>query len=144
MNCAICSRYLAAKHDVKHAGIRIPYCSGCRPQDKKCAFLKKRCSLLLNGKVTSCHECREFPCEKLLHIDKRYQTFFHMSMIDNLKYIKENGVKRFLNNEKAKWRCPECGDIICCHNGICFNCGTGKLKNKNKLFRWEDERQTEH
>jgi hypothetical protein len=144
MNCAICSRYLATKHDSKHAGIRIPHCSGCRPRDKRCAFLKKRCSLLLNREVSYCYECREFPCEKLLNIDKRYQTFFHMSMIDNLNYIKVNGINQFLDKEKTKWRCPECGDIICCHNGICFNCGTGKLKSKNKLFRWEDERQTEH
>ena len=139
MNCAICSRYLAFKHDVKHAGIRIPYCAGCRQRDKKCAFLKEHCQLLLNGQVRYCYECQDFPCEKLLHIDKRYQTFFRMSVIDNLEYIKANGVKQFLGKEKTKWRCPECGDIICCHNGICFNCSVSELKNKNMMYRWEND-----
>jgi hypothetical protein len=30
-------------------------------------------------------------------------------------------------------------DAIFCHNGICFNCGLDKLKNKEKLYRWEDD-----
>jgi ABC-type ATPase with predicted acetyltransferase domain len=62
-----------------------------------------------------------------------------MSTIDNLEYIKVYGVKQFIGKEKAKWQCPECGDIICCHNGICFNCGTSKLKSKKKRYRWEDD-----
>ena len=139
MNCAICSSYLAFRHDVKQAGIRIHYCVGCRPRNKKCAYLKKRCSLLLNGQVRYCYECQNFPCEKLLHLDKRYRTLFRMSMIENLEYIKANGVRQFLGKEKAKWQCPSCGDIICCHNGICFKCGTSKLKNKKTIYRWEDD-----
>ena len=139
MNCAICGSYLAFKHDVKRAGIRMPYCSGCRPRDKKCAYLKKRCSFILNGQIRYCYECRDFPCEKLLHLDKRYRTFFRMSMIDNLEYIKTNGIQQFLDKEKAKWQCPDCRDVICCHNGICFNCGTSKLKIKNNIYRWEDD-----
>ncbi|MFC1995459.1 DUF3795 domain-containing protein [Chloroflexota bacterium] len=41
MNCGICSGYLASKYDIKSKGIKMPYCIGCRPRDKKCAFLKK-------------------------------------------------------------------------------------------------------
>ncbi len=91
MNCAICSGYLAYTHKVKSRGIRMPYCAGCRPRDKKCAFLKKKCQLLLNGQIKYCYECQDFPCERLRHIDQRYQTFYRMSLIENLKYIKENG-----------------------------------------------------
>jgi hypothetical protein len=138
MDCSVCSGYLALKHDVRAKGVRIPYCRGCRPRDKKCAFLKKRCKLLLNNKVEFCYECEEFPCENLKHIDKRYQTFFRMSLIDNLKFIKEQGLAEFLESQKKKWQCPDCGDVICCHNGICFSCGLEKLKNKKKLYRWED------
>ena len=138
MNCAICSGYLALRHNVKNKGIRMPYCEGCRPRDKKCAFLKKRCELLLNNKVEFCYECKDFPCERLKRIDKRYQTFFRMSIIDNLKFIKKNGMQKFLKAQKRKWQCPKCGDVICCHNGICFNCSLDKLKNKKKLYRWED------
>ena len=139
MNCGICSGYLALKYDVKSKGIRMPYCAGCRPRDKKCAFLKKGCDLLLNGQVQYCYECQEFPCERLSHIDKRYRDRYRMSMIENLEYIRENGSIRFLEKEEEKWKCPECGEVICCHNGVCFNCGLDKLKDRKKLYRWQDD-----
>lgn len=139
MNCGICSGYLAFKHDVKSKGIRMPYCTGCRPRDKKCAFLKKRCSLLLEGRVQYCYQCPDFPCQGLQKIDKRYRSQFRMSMIENLECIKKNGVRQFLAAQEEKWKCPECGGLICCHNGICFNCGIDLLKKKKTLYRWEDD-----
>ena len=139
MNCGICSGYLAFKYDVKSKGIRMPYCIGCRPRDKQCAFLKKRCNLLLEGKVQYCYECEDFPCTRLQHLDQRYSSNFRMSMLENLEYIRENGIEQFLLKEEEKWKCPECGAVICCHNGICFNCGLDKLKNKKKRYRWEDD-----
>jgi hypothetical protein len=139
MNCGICSGYLAARYDVKSKGIKMPYCTGCRPRNKQCAFLKKRCSLLLEGKVQYCYECDDFPCPDLIKLDTRYRTTFRMSMVENLEYIRDNGITQFLEREDEKWRCPECGAVICCHNGICFNCGLSKLKNKKKLYRWEDD-----
>lgn len=138
MNCAVCSGYLALKHDVKSKGVKMPYCKGCRPRDKKCAFLKKRCELLLNNKVQFCIECTDFPCQNLKHIDERYRTFFQMSMIDNLQSIKKNGIAVFLKIQNKKWRCLNCNGIVCCHNGICFNCNLDKLKNKKKKYLWTD------
>jgi len=139
MNCAICSGYLALTHKVKSKGIRMPYCIGCRPRDKKCAFLKKRCQLLQKGQIQYCYECPDFPCETLRKLDKRYRTHFRMSLIENLEYIKENGIKQLLEWEEERWQCPECGGVICCHNGICFNCGLNRLKSKKKKYRWEDD-----
>ena len=136
MNCAICSGYLALNHDVKSEGIRMPYCKGCRPRGKICAFLKKRCELLLNNKVRFCYECENFPCEALLRLDKRYRTYFRMSMIKNLKTIEKKGISEFLKKEEEKWKCPECSEVICCHNGICFSCSLDKLKEKKKSYRW--------
>ncbi len=138
MNCGLCSGYLAFKYDVKGKGIRMPYCTGCRPRDKKCAFLKKKCKLLLENKVNYCYECHDFPCSILDHLDKSYQTNFRMSMIENLNYIKKYGINQFLDREYEKWKCIECGKVICCHNGICFNCGIDKLKGKKNKYRWED------
>jgi len=139
MNCGVCSGYLAFKNDIKSQGIRMPYCAGCRPRDKNCAFLKKRCNLLMSGQVKYCYECNEFPCHTLENIDKRYKERYRMSMIDNLKYIKEHGMSMFLKKEEKKWQCPDCGGTICCHNGICFSCGLEKLKNKKKIYRRTDD-----
>jgi hypothetical protein len=139
MNCVICSGYLASKYDVKAKGIKMPYCIGCRPRDKKCAFLKKRCTFLLKGKLQYCYECDDFPCSNLRRLDKRYRSNFRMSMIENSKFIKENGMTLFLQQEADKWKCPECGAEICCHNGICFNCSLYRLAKKKNKYRWEDD-----
>lgn len=60
-------------------------------------------------------------------------------MIENLELIKKSGIENFLKNENKKWECPECGGTISCHNGICFECGMEKLKNKKNLYKWGDE-----
>jgi hypothetical protein len=61
-----------------------------------------------------------------------------MRLIDNLEHIKKNAMPAFLEAQQRKWQCPRCGEAICCHNGICFNCGPEKLRSKKKKYRWED------
>jgi hypothetical protein len=139
MNCAICSGYLALKHDLKAKGIRMVQCVGCRPRNKMCAFLKKRCSKLLNGEATFCYECESFPCSRLRTIDKRYRSRYRMSMTDNLQFIREHGIEQFLKEQEKSWKCKRCGEMICCHNGLCFNCDLEKLKNKKQKYRWNEK-----
>jgi len=138
MNCGICSNYLAMKNDVRSKGEKLPYCKGCRPRDKQCSFIKKKCETLRNHKVHFCYECNSFPCDNLFDLQKGYVTFYRVSMVENLDFIKEHGIDRFLESQKIKWRCPDCGEVICCHNGICYSCGLEKLKLKKNKYRWEE------
>ncbi len=139
MNCNVCSGYLALKCDLKSNGVRMSYCTGCRPRDKKCSFLKKTCNNLMNHTVQFCYECKEFPCEKLKQIDRRYKENFRMSLLKNLIDIKVNGMEKFLRTQEEIWQCQNCGGVICCHNGLCFQCDSESLKNKKKLYRWKDD-----
>ena len=139
MNCGICSRYLALRNDIRSKGIRMAYCSGCRPRNRLCAFVKRGCSLLLNGQAQYCYECKDFPCPNLLKLDKKYKTFFRMSMIENLEYIRDNGTDQFLAKEVEKCKCPNCGGVICCHNGLCFDCSLDRLRQKKQKYRWEEK-----
>ncbi len=142
MNCAICSRYLSSKNKIDYKEVKIPYCSGCRVKNK-CAFQKK-CNLLNENKINFCFECNDFPCERLQKLDDRYRANYKMSMINNLKFIKQNGISKFLKIEKEKWQCSSCKGLTCCHNGLCFKCDLAKLKNKKqaKLYRWERASET--
>jgi len=45
-----------------------------------------------------------------------------MSMIKNLKSIKENGMNKFLKEQEEKYRCLECNGGICVHTDICYKC----------------------
>jgi hypothetical protein len=137
MNCAICASYLAQRNDIKNKGVRMPYCLGCRPRNKNCAFLKKRCAKLAKEEVNFCFECASFPCENLITIDRRYRTRYKMSMIENLIFIKKNGMEKFLEGQEKTWKCQTCGGLLSCHNGLCFSCDLEKLRNKKQRYRWE-------
>jgi len=139
MNCAICSAYLALKHDLTAEGLRMIQCTGCRPRNKKCAFLKKQCPKLSGAEINFCYECKSFPCKRLRTIDERYRSRYRMSMIDNLKFIKEHGIENFLKEQEKSWKCKSCGEMICCHNGLCFNCDLEKLRNKKQKYRWDEK-----
>lgn len=138
MNCAICANYLAQKNDVKNKGVRMPYCVGCRPRKKNCAFLKKRCVKLSSGEVTFCFECDNFPCNDLVTIDRRYRVRYRMSMIENLNFIKENGIEKFIEEQQETWKCQNCGELLSCHNGLCFSCDLEKLREKKQKYRWDE------
>ena len=75
------------------------------------------------SKAKFCFECEVFPCDRLNHLDKRYRTKYNMSMIENLANIKKAGIGKFLESEKTRWTCKNCGGVICVHKKYCYNCG---------------------
>ena len=56
MFCGFCGSFLAKKYNVPRRRGIISYCEGCRPRDKQCSFLKKKCDLMLNKEVDFCNE----------------------------------------------------------------------------------------
>ncbi len=141
MNCGLCSGFLTLKHGLKKKGVMKTECPGCRPRGKHCAFMKKACKFLGEGVYKYCYECADYPCERLKRLDKRYRSHYHMSMIENLDYIKANGINKFLAWQTEKWQCPECKATICCHNGICYNCGSEKLFTLKRRYRWAEDQE---
>ena len=136
MNCGICTGYLCLKYDLKGQGIKERYCGGCRYKNGKLCAFAKRCDLLKNRQISYCFECDKFPCDNLKPLDKRYVKHNHMSMIENLNYVKEHSMVKFLAREEEKWECPECGGVISCHNGICHSCGVEKLRTLQEVRDW--------
>ena len=134
MNCGVCISYLAMTNDLKKQGIKNKYCEGCLPRGKNCLHMGARCELLGKGLVRFCYECKEFPCKRLKDLDKRYRTKYHMSIIENLRVIQEQGIDYFLKKEESKWRCPDCGKTIySCHKGLCLNCQIDILRQNRKI-----------
>lgn len=141
MNCSLCIAYIFNKYNLNKEGFNKQYCLGCIARGKNCTFaLGSKCNLIATGKIRFCYECNKFLCESLKRLDKRYKNKYHLSMIDNLKYIKENGIKQFMNKENHKWRCKKCNELICCHNGLCLNCQIDILK-KNKKYSWNEDNE---
>lgn len=138
MNCSLCIAYQFKSGDLNKKGFHKSYCLGCIPRGKNCTHMGDACELLGKGLVRFCFECNSYPCKRLKSLDKRYRNKYHMSMIENLEFIKENGIKSFCSKEEIKWKCPECGGTICCHNGLCLACNINILL-KNKKYRWDEE-----
>jgi len=122
MNCALCSAYLAGTIQSQPDARKMTSCAGCRPRNKKCAFLKGRCEQLKLGKVKYCYECADFPCERLKRLDERYRKNYNYSMIATLREIKSSGVEEVLKTQREHHRCPRCGGVICIHNRKCYHC----------------------
>ncbi len=117
MNCGICLGYLREKKK----------CPGCWSDNEyktksciKCII--KNCELLAETDSKFCYDCKKYPCTRLKQLDKRYQKNYSMSMIENLEYIKQYGLDKFINKENERWNCNNCGGTICVHRGYCLNC----------------------
>lgn len=118
MNCGLCMCYLRDKNR----------CDGCRTGDDgkaksvlSCAI--RRCEALRETESGFCFECDDFPCPRLRRLDKRYRSKYRMSMLENLEAIGESGVEDFIESERRRWACPECGGVQCVHTAECIYCG---------------------
>jgi hypothetical protein len=122
MNCAICSRYLAYLNNLKRS-----HCIGCRPRNRKCAYVFGKCTGInkaSKGNAAFCFECGQYPCRQINRIDERYRKNYGMSVKDNLEHIRKTGVETFIKNQYRKYRCSRCGGLISIHNKKCFACDT--------------------
>ena len=123
MNCGICKYHYREKNP----------CKGCRNLDRKNVVTRfscivRECSILKDRKWEFCSDkCDKYPCKRLKALDKRYLAKYHMSMLKNLEFIKEQGIDKFLEKEAEKWKCPKCGGMVTCHGGMCLDCGFVKF-----------------
>lgn len=118
MNCGLCQAFIRDKN----------VCPGCRGSDdlkakSTLACHIKNCRLIKTQKAKYCFECGEYPCDRLDHLDHRYRTKYSMSMIENLGYIRQFGIRRFVAQEKERWACPQCDKKRCVHKANCIHCG---------------------
>ena len=126
MNCGLCSAYQALANDLPRIRGKITHCTGCRPRNKQCSFLKKRCRKLFKGEIGFCFECGSFPCTNLQGISEQYVKKYNTSLIENLKEIKTSGIEAFLQNERVRFACGRCYGVVSIHNGKCYRCDSIK------------------
>ncbi len=118
MNCGLCIAHLRL----------VNRCMGCNngganaPKHIQVCHIKN-CEEIKTAGRRFCFGCDNFPCARLRQLDKRYRTKYGMSMIENLESIREIGVRQFVSAEKERWRCAECGGVVCVHKPACVYCG---------------------
>lgn len=116
MNCRLCYGYIRPRNQ----------CLGCRAPDNGKPKSCTNCKIVVcekrnqNGWDT-CAPC-DTPCQRLKDLDKRYRSKYHMSMIENLSIILNNGMQFFLQQQEKTYRCSVCGEIVCVHRDECPSC----------------------
>ena len=119
MNCGLCMCYLREKNT----------CGGCRSGDEGKAKSVLACTIrkcdesVRASEPAFCSDCTQPPCPPLKRLDARYRTKYRMSMIENLRAIREGGIEPFVESEREKWTCSECGYVQCVHTAECIYCG---------------------
>ena len=106
MNCGICRAYLRQNNPC-HGG---NYAEQNRPKTRA----KCRLSICRERKGDFCYDCTHYPCDRLKHLDHRYRTRYGMSEIENLKYIRDKGIEKFLEQERKKWISEK--GVLCVHD----------------------------
>ena len=121
--CTICSGFQRDKNKCvgcNNTGFKPIHCENCRI---------KLCSKEKVKEKVFCIYCSDFPCKLIKHLDNRYKSKYSESPIQNLENIARSGLKNFIESEKIKWTCTQCGNLLCVHKNVCLNCGA-----TNKYF----------
>lgn len=119
LNCSLCRSFIRAKN----------VCPGCRSttfnKSHYCSRCKIRnCETRRRNNYGFCYQCDGFPCDLIKKLDKRYRTKYGVSPEKNLQDIEKYGVFLFLEKEKERWRCKNCGKLLCMHKRECPACGS--------------------
>lgn len=127
MNCGVCLHFLREKN-------KCPGCFSGRKVNQrpiKCGIklcIRRRGEYCFNCNDFPCSESlaaiarnrihqtstTRFPCERLKRLDKRYREKYGMSEIENLVYIKKNGISKFLKEQSKKYISSK--GIYCVHD----------------------------
>ncbi len=124
IDCGLCRGYTRDKKP----------CPGCRGDDalkpSYCvSCIMKTCPERVGAEADFCFSCEQFPCKRLIQLDKRYRGKYGASPIANLRRIQQTGVESFVAAETRKWTCPQCGATICMHKPTCLSCGRSWLQS---------------
>nr|WP_301335066.1 DUF3795 domain-containing protein [Holtiella tumoricola] len=115
MNCKVC---------YKHCYMKKP-CDGCLKSDEgkpeHCRKCKIKDCVKLKG-VSYCYECSEYPCKLIKNLEKSYNTRYGASLVENSQFVKANGLTAFMEQQKERYTCPNCGGIISIHDAECSEC----------------------
>lgn len=115
MNCKVC---------YKHCYTKKP-CDGCFKTDKgkpeHCRKCKIKDCVKLKG-VSYCYECSEYPCKLIKNLEKSYNTRYGASLVENSHFVKANSLDAFMEQQKKRYTCPNCGGIISIHDSKCSEC----------------------
>lgn len=94
----------------EHLCIEDIKCQGCLSNDlfmhcQQCAI---RDCTIEKGYI-GCHQCQKFPCQ---HIDNFPMTIGKKVILRAIPYWRKVGTAKWIQDEEARYICPECGNKV--------------------------------
>lgn len=85
-------------------------CSGCLSDNRfmHCQQCKIRACVTGKG-YSGCHQCDEFPCR---HIEDFPMAVGKKVILRAVPYRKKVGAEKWIQDEEARYVCPECGNKV--------------------------------
>ena len=115
MNCMVC---------YKHCNSKKP-CAGCLKSDEGKPEHCRKCKIkdcVKDKGFTFCYECSDFPCKLIKNLEKSYNSRYTTSLLQNSFYVKEQGLVAFMEEQKKKYTCLQCGGVVSLHDAKCSEC----------------------
>ena len=99
-------------------------CGGCLSgvialQCRDC--VRRACAL---GKgLTHCAQCSDFPCQRIIDFNNDGMRH-HSEVLDNIRRQRLIGIDAWIEEQKERWRCHNCGHAVDWYINQCPDCGT--------------------
>ncbi|MDR1975976.1 MAG: DUF3795 domain-containing protein [Campylobacteraceae bacterium] len=122
MNCTVCYKHIGTRKHTKP-------CVGCLKDDLSKPEHCRKCNIKSCAQSKGfihCFECGDFPCKLIKNLEKSYIKRYGTGLIKNSQTAKEKGISAFLEYERQKWTCTDCGGAFSLHDGVCSECGGAK------------------
>ena len=91
-------------------------CIDCRHGFRRCAEEKK---------VNWCFQCSDFPCKRLENFSTIHVVSgicHHKKVIENLQFIKDHGIEKWVEQQDKEGTCPNCGKMLYWYSLKCPRC----------------------
>ncbi len=114
-------------------------CGGCKSDNlyagcKACGI--RRCAR--EKEIEHCDECADYPCKSYRAWKKVAKLLPHLQGAPaSLKRIKDDGVDHWLNAQRKRWSCPDCGTSFSWYATACHKCGRSLASKAHKLSGWK-------
>jgi hypothetical protein len=110
-------------------------CDGCLGNGRLATFCRKEAIRLCpagKSSVTRCSDCPDFPCSRITGFNND-GMLHHAEVLDNLRQIRQMGIREWTTREEERWSCPQCRARIAWYDKACSNCGAGRSERLFKL-----------
>ncbi|WP_418710673.1 DUF3795 domain-containing protein [Allofournierella sp.] len=115
MNCLVCYKHCRHKNS----------CAGCFNSDVGKPEHCRKCSIkdcIMGKGLRYCFECPDYPCKLIKNLEKSYNKRYQASLMENSGFVCQHGLEKFMEQQKRKYTCPQCGGIVSIHDRVCSEC----------------------